>query len=58
MISVEGRRKETENGVYLVVSLGEELDGWESLDLDTRNLVFSEVHLGNQDILRVLEVFT
>ena len=46
------------NGVYLVVSLGEELDGWESLDLDILNLVGSGVHLGNHDIFRVLEVFS
>jgi hypothetical protein len=41
-----------------LVSLGEKLDGGESLDLYILNFVGSRVHLGNDDIFRVLEVLS
>jgi hypothetical protein len=44
--------------MYLVVSLGEKLNGWESLDLDILNLVGSGVHLGNHDLVIVGKVLS
>jgi hypothetical protein len=41
-----------------LVSLGEKLDGGESLDLNILNFVGSRVHLCNDDIFRVLEVLS
>ena len=43
---------------YLVVTLGKELDGRESLDLDVFEFVACRVHLGDNNILRVLEFLT
>ena len=43
---------------YLVVSLGEQLDGRESLDLDVFELVGGGVHLGDDNVLGVLELLT
>ena len=42
----------------LVISLGEQLDGWSSLDLDVLELVVGGVHLGDYNVLRVLELLT
>ena len=41
-----------------VVSLLEQLDGGESLNLDVLELVGSRVHLGNDDVFVVLELLT
>ena len=43
---------------YLVVSLGEQLDGRESLNLDVLELVGGGVHLGDDNVLGVLELLT
>ena len=40
----------------LVVSFGEQLDGGEALDLDVLEFVGSRVHLGNDNVLGVLEL--
>ncbi len=40
----------------LVVSLGEQLDGGEALDLDVLKFVGGRVHLGDDDVLGVLEL--
>ncbi len=37
----------------LVASGGEELDGWERVDLDIFEFVPDRVHLGDHDLLRV-----
>jgi len=42
----------------LVVSLLEELDGGEALDLDVFKLVGGGVHLGDDNVLRVLELLS
>ena len=43
---------------YLVVSLGAQLDGRESLNLDVLELVGGGVHLGDDNVLGVLELLT
>ena len=43
---------------HLVVSLLEELDGGEALDLDVLQLVGGGVHLGDHDVIVVLELLT
>ncbi len=45
----------TEKINYLVVSLGEQLDGGEALDLYVLEFVGSRVHLGDDNVLGVLE---
>ena len=42
----------------LVISLGEQLDGRESLDLDVLELVVGGVHLGDDNVLSVIELLT
>ena len=44
--------------LHLVVSLSEELDGGESLDLDVFELVGGRVHLGDNNVFGVLELLT
>ena len=44
------------HSIYLVVSLLEQLDGGEALDLDVLQLVGGGVHLGDDDVVRVGEL--